>query len=111
MNETGYMHNRVRMIVASFLTKHLLIDWRWGEAYFAQKLLDYLIDTYEDPVLFLDADIHPNILIKLGDIISLMSTGEVWFPADEIEKFYVVQSSVSYENGALSQNLRLRGVT
>src|SRR5687767_10744032 len=35
------MHNRVRMIVASFLTKHLLIDWRWGEAYFAKKLLDY----------------------------------------------------------------------
>lgn len=35
------MHNRVRMIVASFLTKHLLIDWRWGEAYFAQKLLDF----------------------------------------------------------------------
>lgn len=41
LNTTGYMHNRVRMIVASFLTKHLLIDWRWGEAYFAQKLLDY----------------------------------------------------------------------
>lgn len=38
---TGYMHNRVRMIVASFLTKHLLLDWRWGEAWFAQKLLDY----------------------------------------------------------------------
>jgi deoxyribodipyrimidine photo-lyase len=35
------MHNRVRMIVASFLAKHLLIDWRWGEAYFAEKLLDY----------------------------------------------------------------------
>ena len=35
------MHNRVRMVVASFLTKHLLVDWRWGEAYFAQKLLDY----------------------------------------------------------------------
>lgn len=35
------MHNRVRMVTASFLTKHLLIDWRWGEAYFAQKLLDY----------------------------------------------------------------------
>ena len=35
------MHNRVRMIVASFLCKHLLIDWRWGEAYFAEKLLDY----------------------------------------------------------------------
>jgi len=41
LNETGWMHNRVRMIVASFLTKHLLIDWRWGEAYFAEKLLDY----------------------------------------------------------------------
>ena len=41
LNETGWMHNRVRMIVASFLTKHLLIDWRWGEAYFAIKLLDY----------------------------------------------------------------------
>ncbi|WP_298368734.1 deoxyribodipyrimidine photo-lyase [uncultured Lutibacter sp.] len=41
LNETGYMHNRVRMIVASFLNKHLLIDWRWGEAYFAEKLLDF----------------------------------------------------------------------
>lgn len=41
LNTTGYMHNRVRMIVASFLTKHLLIDWRWGEAYFARKLLDF----------------------------------------------------------------------
>lgn len=41
LNATGFMHNRVRMVVASFLTKHLLIDWRWGEAYFAQQLLDY----------------------------------------------------------------------
>ena len=41
LNTTGYMHNRVRMITASFLTKHLLIDWRLGEAYFAEKLLDY----------------------------------------------------------------------
>ena len=41
LNETGWMHNRVRMLVAGFLTKHLLIDWRWGEAYFAEKLLDY----------------------------------------------------------------------
>lgn len=41
LNQTGYMHNRVRMVVASFLCKHLLIDWRWGEAYFAQKLLDF----------------------------------------------------------------------
>lgn len=41
LNETGFMHNRVRMIVASFLCKHLLIDWRLGEAYFAAKLLDY----------------------------------------------------------------------
>jgi deoxyribodipyrimidine photo-lyase len=41
LNTTGYMHNRVRMLTASFLCKHLLIDWRWGEAYFAEKLLDY----------------------------------------------------------------------
>uniref|UniRef100_UPI004048D46B cryptochrome/photolyase family protein n=1 Tax=Polaribacter sp. TaxID=1920175 RepID=UPI004048D46B len=41
LNETGYMHNRVRMITAGFLCKHLLIDWRWGEAYFAKKLLDF----------------------------------------------------------------------
>jgi deoxyribodipyrimidine photo-lyase len=41
LNATGIMHNRVRMITASFLTKHLLLDWRWGEAYFAQKLLDF----------------------------------------------------------------------
>ena len=41
LNETGYMHNRVRMLTAGFLCKHLLIDWRWGEAYFASKLIDY----------------------------------------------------------------------
>ena len=41
LNETGWMHNRVRMVVASFLTKHLLIDWRWGESYFALKLNDF----------------------------------------------------------------------
>lgn len=41
LNATGFMHNRVRMVTASFLCKHLLIDWRWGEAYFAEKLNDY----------------------------------------------------------------------
>lgn len=41
LNSTGFMHNRVRMVVASFLCKHLLIDWKWGEAYFAEKLLDF----------------------------------------------------------------------
>ena len=41
LNHSGYMHNRLRMITASFLTKHLLIDWRWGEAYFEKKLLDF----------------------------------------------------------------------
>ncbi|WP_339923889.1 deoxyribodipyrimidine photo-lyase [uncultured Cyclobacterium sp.] len=45
LNSTGYMHNRVRMITASFLTKHLLIDWRWGEAYFAEKLLDFELSS------------------------------------------------------------------
>ena len=41
LNQTGFMHNRIRMLVGSFLCKHLLIDWRWGEAYFAEKLHDY----------------------------------------------------------------------
>lgn len=41
LNQTGHMHNRVRMVVSSFLCKHLLIDWRWGERYFAEKLLDF----------------------------------------------------------------------
>ena len=41
LNTTGFMHNRIRMLVGSFLCKHLLIDWRWGEAYFAEKLNDY----------------------------------------------------------------------
>ncbi len=45
LNETGYMHNRVRMITAGFLCKHLLIDWRWGEAYFAGRLLDYELSS------------------------------------------------------------------
>ena len=45
LNQTGYMHNRVRMITASFLVKHLLIDWRWGERYFAKKLLDFELSS------------------------------------------------------------------
>jgi len=45
LNETGWMHNRVRMVVAGFLCKHLLIDWQWGEAYFAEKLLDYELSS------------------------------------------------------------------
>lgn len=45
LNETGFMHNRIRMVTASFLTKHLLVDWRWGEAYFAEKLLDYELSS------------------------------------------------------------------
>jgi len=45
LNMTGYMHNRIRMITAGFLCKHLLTDWRWGEAYFAQKLLDYELSS------------------------------------------------------------------
>jgi len=45
LNTTGLMHNRLRMVTASYLTKNLLIDWRWGERYFAKKLLDYEIST------------------------------------------------------------------
>jgi deoxyribodipyrimidine photo-lyase len=45
LNQTGFMHNRARMITASFLTKQLLIDWRWGEAYFGKKLMDYELSS------------------------------------------------------------------
>jgi len=45
LNATGYMHNRLRMVTASFLCKHLLVDWRWGEAYFAEKLFDYELSS------------------------------------------------------------------
>jgi deoxyribodipyrimidine photo-lyase len=45
LNQTGNMHNRVRMVTAGFLCKHLLIDWQWGEAYFASKLLDYELSS------------------------------------------------------------------
>ena len=45
LNSTGFMHNRIRMLTASFLCKHLLIDWRWGEAYFAEKLLDFELSS------------------------------------------------------------------
>lgn len=45
LNETGYMHNRVRMVTSGFLCKHLLTDWRRGEAYFAKKLLDYELSS------------------------------------------------------------------
>jgi deoxyribodipyrimidine photo-lyase len=45
LNETGFMHNRARMVTAGFLTKHLLIDWRWGEAYFAARLLDFELSS------------------------------------------------------------------
>jgi deoxyribodipyrimidine photo-lyase len=45
LNETGFMHNRVRMITANFLTRILLVDWRWGEAYFAHKLLDFELSS------------------------------------------------------------------
>lgn len=45
LNTTGFMHNRVRMITASFLVKHLLVDWRWGEAYFAEKLNDFELSS------------------------------------------------------------------
>jgi deoxyribodipyrimidine photo-lyase len=45
LNQTGYMHNRVRMVTASFLVKDLLIDWRWGESYFAKKLMDFELSS------------------------------------------------------------------
>lgn len=76
LNETGFMHNRIRMLVASFLTKHLLIDWRWGEAYFAKKLLDYEL-----------ASNNGNWQWAAGTGVDAQPYFRVFNPHSQIEKF------------------------
>ena len=76
LNQTGFMHNRVRMLVASFLTKHLLIDWKWGEAYFAQKLLDYDL-----------ASNNGNWQWSAGTGVDAQPYFRVFNPTTQIEKF------------------------
>ena len=76
LNQTGFMHNRVRMLVASFLTKHLLIDWRLGEAYFAEKLLDYDLSAN-----------NGNWQWSAGTGVDAQPYFRVFNPTTQIEKF------------------------
>lgn len=76
LNETGWMHNRVRMIVASFLCKLLLVDWQWGEAYFAQKLLDYEL-----------ASNNGNWQWAAGTGCDAMPYFRIFNPSEQIKKF------------------------
>lgn len=76
LNATGFMHNRVRMLVASFLTKHLLIDWKWGEAYFAEKLLDYEL-----------ASNNGNWQWSAGTGVDAQPYFRIFNPTSQIDKF------------------------
>ena len=76
LNATGYMHNRVRMVVASFLCKHLLLDWRWGEAYFAEKLLDYELSSNVG-----------NWQWAAGSGVDAAPYFRIFNPASQLEKF------------------------
>ncbi|MFB1023262.1 MAG: deoxyribodipyrimidine photo-lyase [Vicingaceae bacterium] len=76
LNQTGFMHNRVRMLVASFLTKHLLIDWKWGEAYFAEKLLDFDLSSN-----------NGNWQWSAGTGVDAQPYFRVFNPTTQIEKF------------------------
>lgn len=84
LNKTGYMHNRVRMITAGFLCKHLLIDWRWGEAYFAEKLLDYEM-----------ASNNGNWQWSAGTGCDAAPYFRVFNPTTQIEKFDKQQKYIS----------------
>lgn len=97
LNETGLMHNRVRMVVASFLTKHLLIDWRWGEAYFAEKLLDYELSSN-----------NGNWQWAVGCGCDAAPYFRVFNPAEQVKKFdaemrYVKKWIPEYKPGYLPQ--------
>ncbi|MEO6684142.1 MAG: deoxyribodipyrimidine photo-lyase [Ginsengibacter sp.] len=89
LNETGWMHNRVRMIVAGFLCKDLLIDWRWGEAYFAEKLLDYELSSNNGNWQWAagtGADAAPyfrifNPTTQIGKFDSKLAYIKQWIPA------------------------------
>ncbi len=97
LNETGFMHNRVRMVTASFLTKHLLIDWRWGERYFAEKLLDYDL-----------AANNGNWQWAAGTGCDAAPYFRIFNPTSQLKKFdpdlkYVKQWVPEYETGSYPQ--------
>ena len=84
LNKTGYMHNRARMITAGFLCKHLLIDWRWGEAYFAKKLLDPAIAIVVTPGSLISDECEGGINPGSGYVrFALMPTMEEMHEAAE----------------------------
>ena len=99
LNESGYMHNRVRMVVASFLCKHLLIDWRWGEAYFAEKLLDYEMSSNVG-----------NWQWAAGSGVDAAPYFRIFNPTTQIEKFdknhnYIKKYIPEFETGKYSEKI------
>ncbi|GIV43222.1 MAG: deoxyribodipyrimidine photo-lyase [Bacteroidia bacterium] len=106
LNQTGYMHNRVRMIVASFLTKNLWIDWRWGEKYFAEKLLDFELASNNGSwqwVAGCGVDAAPyfrvfNPYLQTQKFDSQLLYIKKWIP--ELETFDYPQPIVDVQNSA-----------
>ena len=96
LNTSGYMHNRVRMVVAGFLCKHLLIDWRWGEAYFAKKLLDYELASNNGNWQWAagtGCDAAPyfrvfNPLTQLEKFDTKLEYVNKWIPEEELADYY-----------------------
>ena len=120
LNQTGYMHNRVRMVTASFLCKHLLIDWRLGEAYFANKLLDFdlasnngnwqwVAGTGCDAAPYFRV-FNPSEQLKKFDIsgtyvktwLPELKTGKYSFPIVD-HKLARARALETYKNGILNQ--------
>jgi deoxyribodipyrimidine photo-lyase len=104
LNQTGYMHNRVRMITASFLIKNLLIDWRWGEAFFAKKLIDYELASNNGNwqwVAGCGCDAAPyfrifNPMLQAKKFDPNLTYIKRWVPSFEISKY--LKPIVEYEN-------------
>lgn len=111
--EIKHLDEQDDALIARYQRQELLADIPWVQSKtHAQYLLNYLIDVYKKPVVFLDVEIAPNILLNLGDIVSLLATDAVWFPAiSDDTRFYVVGIGTSFDEGGITQNLRLRSMT
>ncbi|PZD77848.1 deoxyribodipyrimidine photo-lyase [Mesonia sp. K7] len=99
LNKTGFMHNRVRMLVASFLCKHLLVDWRWGEAYFAEKLNDYEMSSNIG-----------NWQWAAGSGVDAAPYFRIFNPTTQIEKFdknytYIKKWVLEFESDSYSEKM------
>ena len=121
LNETGYMHNRVRMVTASFLCKHLLIDWRLGEAYFAKKLLDFDLSSNNGNWQWVagtgcDAAPYFRIFNPSEQLKKFDTSGtyiKTWLPEKKIgqyslpmvdHKFARARALEAYKDGIISKN-------